>query len=449
MINASTRGKRAVLKAMATKAKQKINVKNRTLFITDNMNVLRGMNSECVDLVYLDPPFNSNRNYAAPIGSKAAGAAFKDTWTYNDVDQAYFDDLEAKDPVLYSVINTAGVTYGNDMKSYLIMMALRLFEIQRILKPSGSVYLHCDPTASHYLKILLDRVFGAENFRNEIIWAYSGPANVKRWFPRKHDCILFYSKNSEVANFNSQYTKHKSGIHNTGTVFGKQDGDSEKIREREKVGKLIEDWWADIGSGAHISKKERTGYPTQKPLALLERIVKASSAEGDIVLDPFCGCATALVAAERLNRQWIGIDISPTAARLTVDRMRDEADMFNSKLNNIIVKKGKDARLLRSDMEDEPEMTAKYKTESRKTLYVKQNGSCRGCEERFDLRHFHLDHITPRNESGSNKIENLQLLCGACNSIKGARDMKYLRARLAQLKRAEEDATSTNYPNNN
>jgi len=436
---------------MATKSKTKINVKNRTLFVTDNMNVLRGMNSECVDLAYLDPPFNSKRNYAAPIGSKAAGAAFKDTWTYSDVDKAYFDDLKDRDPVLYSVINTAGVTYGNDMKSYLIMMALRLFEIQRILKPSGSVYLHCDPTASHYLKILMDRVFGNENFRNEVIWCYDTAGRTKKYWNKKHDILLFYSKGAKFL-FNETRTERQNKTGDWKSWYPLVDDDGRRYQIDGKgykyyadAGRLANDWWSDIRAIHAHRDKERTGYPTQKPLALLERIIKASSNEGDIVLDPFCGCATALVAAERLKRQWIGIDISPTAARLTVDRMRDEADMFNSKLNNITVKKGKDARLLRSDMEDEPEMTAKYKTESRKTLYVKQNGSCRGCEERFDLRHFHLDHITPRSESGSNKIENLQLLCGNCNSIKGNRDMKYLRARLAALKQAEEAATSTNY----
>ena len=153
----------------------------------------------------------------------------------------------------------------------------------------------------------MDAIFGRQNFRNEIVWAYSSPANTTRWFPRKHDIVLFYVK-SQHAVFHRQFTPHKSGLHNDGTVFGKTDGDAASIRAREGKGKLIEDWWADIGSGAHISVKERTGYPTQKPLALYERIIKASSNEGDLVLDPFAGCATTCVAAERLGREWIAID---------------------------------------------------------------------------------------------------------------------------------------------
>ena len=146
------------------------NWKNRTLWTGDNLHVMRGMNSDSVDFIYLDPPFNSNRDYAAPIGSDAAGASFKDTWTLSDVDEAWHGEIAEQEPAVYSIIDATGEAHGASMKSYLIMMAVRLLEMRRILKPDGSIYLHCDPTASHYLKMLMDSVFGARNFRNEIAW---------------------------------------------------------------------------------------------------------------------------------------------------------------------------------------------------------------------------------------------------------------------------------------
>ena len=150
------------------------NWSNRTMWTGDNLDVMRGMNSESVDLIYLDPPFNSNRTYSAPIGSQAAGAAFKDTWTLEDVDDAWHGEIAEQHPAVYAIIDAAGVAHGKGMKSYLIMMAVRLMEMHRLLKPMGSLYLHCDPTASHYLKMLMDAVLGRSNFRNEIVWCYRG-----------------------------------------------------------------------------------------------------------------------------------------------------------------------------------------------------------------------------------------------------------------------------------
>ena len=171
------------------------NVKNRTLFTGDNLDILRGMNSESVDLIYWDPPFNSNRNYEAPIGSEAAGAAFKDTWTLSDVDLAWIGILADREPALSSGIDATGLAHGKSMKSYLVMMAIRLLEMKRVLKPTGSIYLPCDPTASHYLKELMDAVFGPDNFRSEIIWRRSNAHNklTKQYGPI-HDTLLFYSK---------------------------------------------------------------------------------------------------------------------------------------------------------------------------------------------------------------------------------------------------------------
>ena len=286
------------------------NFASGTVWTGDNLPVLRGMNTACVDLIYLDPPFNSNRHYEAPIESKSAGAAFKDAWTLGDVDVYEHGELADRNPAAYTVIEAARQAHGKSMQSYLIFMAVRLLEMYRVLKPTGSLYLHCDPTASHYLKLLMDSVFGRKNFRNEIVWCYTGPSGAKAHFPRKHDIILFYAlpahrfRHEQIRlPYKARFTPAR-GVHGTGRGQGSLD--------RHTQGRIPTDWWAD-GRMSNVSgwREERTGYPTQKPLALLERIIKASSAPGEFVLDPFCGCATTLVAANRLQRLWAGIDLSP------------------------------------------------------------------------------------------------------------------------------------------
>ena len=182
------------------------NFADKTIWTGDNLDILRGMNSECVDLIYLDPPFNSNQNYAAPIGSKAAGAAFKDTWTLSDLDVAWMGLIADEQPAMANVVKTAGLTHGKGMQSYLTMMAVRLMEMYRVLKPTGSIYLHCDPTASHYLKLLMDAIFRAGNFRNEIVWKRTAGRSDGHQFGRVHDTILFYA--SRQAAWNRQYMEH-------------------------------------------------------------------------------------------------------------------------------------------------------------------------------------------------------------------------------------------------
>ena len=300
-------------------------IKNRTLFTGDNLPIMRGMENESVDLIYLDPPFNSNRTYSAPIGSKAAGAAFRDVWTLDDTDNAWWGEIADEYPSLYKVIDATGEVGGKGDKAYLIYMAMRLLEIRRILKPTGSIYLHCDQTMSHALKMTMDAIFcsGKGRFLNEIVWCYTGPSNTKQYYPKKHDVLLFYvmSYGSHVFNgdaIRTSYTKLETG--KTGGIFKS----SATLRED---GKIPEDWWEEKRDGmTPVGRliKERTGYPTQKPLALLERIIKASSNKSDIVFDPFCGCATTLIAAEKLQRQWIGIDISRKAVDLVKERSRNE-----------------------------------------------------------------------------------------------------------------------------
>lgn len=184
---------------------------NRTMWTGDNLDIMRGMNSESVDLIYLDPPFNSNQNYAAPIGSEAAGAAFKDTWTLDDVDLAWHGEIAEQHPALYAIIGAARESHGAGMQSYLIMMGVRILEMRRLLKPTGSIYLHCDPTASHYLKLLMDAVFGSGNFKTEVVWkrssAHSDTKQGRRQHGRIHDILLFYTRSDEWT-WNPVYTEY-------------------------------------------------------------------------------------------------------------------------------------------------------------------------------------------------------------------------------------------------
>ena len=254
----------------------KPNWKDKTIWTADNLVVMRGMNSESIDLIYLDPPFNSKANYAAPIGSEAAGAEFKDTWTLDDVDVEWIDLIGQKHPALRRIL-LAALTDSD--KSYLAYMAVRILEMQRILKPTGSIYLHCDPTMSHYLKLVMDAVFGKANFRNEIAWCYqpngTGP---RQAFHRKHDTLLFYAGTGAV--FNRPYGEMPAvtvarfnAVDESGRRYKAYDG--RRVYLDETQGRPVPDYWEDITF--LTTSAERTGYPTQKPLALLERIIKASS----------------------------------------------------------------------------------------------------------------------------------------------------------------------------
>ena len=221
------------------------NWRNRTMWTGDNLDIMRGMNSDSVDLIYLDPPFNSNRTYSAPIGSEAAGAAFKDTWTLSDVDEAWHGEVAEHEPSIYAAINAAGLTHSPSIKSYLIRMAIRLMEMRRLLKSTGSIYLHCDPTASHYLKMLMDAVFGRANFRNEVVWKRTSSHNrTKRWGPI-HDTILFYSAGRQFT-WNRVLQPLDDGITTEGTMgrmvvtilSAVAQAERERILERTNEGRL-------------------------------------------------------------------------------------------------------------------------------------------------------------------------------------------------------------------
>ena len=308
-----------------------LNIKNRTIFCKDNLDVLQGINSESVDLIYLDPPFNKNKTFTALIGSSAEGASFKDYFREEDVKDEWIETIKEDHIELYNFLN--GVKSISDSKHYLYnycylcYMAIRLIEMRRVLKDTGSIYFHCDPTMSHYIKIMMDTIFGEDNFRNEIIWCYRGAGYPKKDFGKRHDIVLRYSKTNNYyinidavrenyAETTKQRFKHYIGNIRKGKDFG--------IQQLNPLGKHPDDWW-EIQPVAP-SAKERKGYPTQKPLKLLERIIKASSKENDVILDPFCGCATTCIASEKLNRKWIGIDISIKAYDLVRERLTEEVE---------------------------------------------------------------------------------------------------------------------------
>ena len=453
------------------------NFADKTIWTGDNLDIMRGMNSESVDLIYLDPPFNSNQNYAAPVGSAAAGAAFKDTWTLSDLDVAWLGLIADEQPATAHVLQTAGLTHGKGMQSYLTMMAVRLMEMRLLLKPTGSIYLHCDPTASHYLKLLMDGIFGAGNFMAEITWERTSAHSDSRTFGNVADTILFYGDQININDvrvpydpaYIARYYRYDDGdgrgpytldnmtspnprpnmtyewrghqppvkgwrysqetmskLHDEGRIWYPDNPNQRPRLKRylnEMPGKLADNVWTDIPP-INSQAKERIGYPTQKPLALLERIIKASSNEGDMVLDPSCGCATACVAADRLGRKWVGIDISPKAVELV--NMRLQQAMGSLFHHGYVTARDDIPR--RTDI-DAP---VPYR-QNKHVLFGQQEGVCNGCRTEFPFRIFEVDHVIPQSRGGSDHIENLQLLCPSCNRIKGDRPMEYLAAQLAGM----------------
>jgi DNA modification methylase len=361
------------------------------LYYGDNYEVLqRYVKDESVDLVYLDPPFNSRQDYnvlfAEKDGSQSSSQirAFEDTWEWNiDAERSYEHIVEQGGRVADALRAFKTFLFNSDMMAYLAMMAPRLVELRRVLKETGSIYLHCDPTASHYLKVLMDAVFGPQFFRNEIIWKRADPkGHAFTRFPSTHDVILSYGRGTETA-WNTQYRdydedyirSHYSNIeeetgrhytlsdctnpnrnrpnltyewkgvtkvwrwtkermqraHDEGRlVYTKSGAPRYKRYLDEMMGTIVTTVWDDIPF-INSQAQERLGYPTQKPEALLERIIKASSNEGDLILDPFCGCGTTVQVAQRLNRRWIGIDITHLAIGLIKKRL---SDAFGSEIKS-------------------------------------------------------------------------------------------------------------------
>ncbi len=493
------------------------NIPSRTIFTGDNLDILRGINSECIDLIYLDPPFNSDQTYDAPLDSEARGAEFDDVWTLDDMKEEWVDEIELRRPALFHVINGAKLAHGESMAGYLTFMAIRLIEMHRVLKRTGSIYLHCDDTASHYLKSVMDSLFGPGNYRNNIVWRRATAHNDPKRFGRILDHLIFYSKGTNprwnggsIASPKSEEelqraypSKDERGRYRADNLTGPRHNAERgspstmpwkgydvyagnRVWSAPKTGKYAEyvernfipgyrqiegvherldaldeaglihhpknGKWpglkryadADLGNPPQnffaeplgftnysTRRAEYTGWRTQKPVALLERIIKASSNEGDLVLDPFCGCATACIAAERLNRQWIGIDKLPQAAQVLTERARRELQIPMPTGDG-------------DDWEDwtpftltDPPKRTDLKLESpidpysdKARLYGYQGRRCTGCEYELPLHVLTIDHITPRSKGGLDAFGNLQLLCHGCNVTKGSRTMGYLKQQL-------------------
>lgn len=311
-------------------------VPNRTLFAGDCLGVLSDTDTfpdNCIDLIYLDPPFNSKAVYNLPFPTEHKKKldlkpvmAFNDTWSWNDEcnqnlkrweEEGSLKNRNLVDLVtLTKRIRGERINAKDSMSAYLVNMAVRLEQMKRVLKPTGTIYLHCDPTASHYLKLMMDNVFGSSNFQNELIWCFSGGGVPRKDFPRKHNVIFRYTKGKDWK-FRHEYKPYKENTQQVG-IHSTLSGPDNKI-DLER-GTPVTSWWTDIPTVTGWSP-ERLGYPTQKPVKLLKRIIAASTDENDKVLDPFCGCGTSVHAAEELGRQWVGIDISQFSSGLVRNRI--------------------------------------------------------------------------------------------------------------------------------
>ena len=498
---------------------------NRILYVADNLRVMRGLNSESVDLIATDPPFDTKRLHNAPMGSKSAGQQFDDRWRWDEVTDEWHDVIASAHPAIKEIIEAAAVIEGgsvdaitgavdtgrtqNSIAAFIAWMAPRVVEMHRLLKPTGSIYLHCNHAANSYLRLLLDAVFGRHNFGAEIIWRKT-PKNPTRSFGKEHDTILFYHK-SRTYRFNivrkpymRGHVKKRYKIEPDGraryssggnvlTGKGKTDGPScdpwrgfdpakknrhwaipgyfeqfmdddylklsptEKLEALykkglveikpgnawpimvryldERSGVALGDIWAyqpytegtvwgtDSGIEEEVkwlpsTSPERTDWETQKPIALYSRMIKVSSDPGDFVLDPFAGCATTCVAAELLERRWIGIDIDPVAEHETKRRLAKETGLFGEKggymetHNPVQVKKNPPKRT------DIPKVSD---AEMRLSLWKKQGHKCAnpycssGILRKEDLE---LDHVIPRARGGADDVMNRIGLCGNCNSRK-------------------------------
>ena len=472
------------------------NWSNRTLFHHDNLAVLRGMNSESVDLIATDPPFNKSKDFHATPDSLAAGGSFQDRWSWEkDVHQDWVDQITDDYPRLMEASESARYAHSDGMGAFMCFMAVRLLEMRRVLKPTGSIYLHCDPTASHYLKAVMDAIFGHDNFQNEIIWKRynrpKGSQHKSRRYGRSSDTILFYSmgrnhtfnadeiqiplSQSEIENrFSSadargrfmsgplirspsmgdrpnlvfEFQGYAPGpfgwrmgreklqeIYDRGDFYFTSNGiPRRKFRPGEMPGEIVDNVWVDIGA-LESQDQERLGFPTQKPINLYGRIIRASSKNKGIVLDPFAGCATTLVAAEREGRHWVGIDIWGKVHEVVLERLKqeglaadgDSADRlafgdihYTTKPPIRTDDGGSAAPFLRPKVKVFEPTGPKM---SRAAMYrhlLDQNGpKCQGCDRVFDdPRYLDLDHNTPRSDGGINHISNRILLCGPCNRLK-------------------------------
>ncbi len=469
---------------------------NRTLFLEDNLPVLRGLDSKSIDLIATDPPFN--KGVPAFEGTTKAGknVEFKDIWNWDDdVHTEWTKALLEKHPSLYAVIASAQAAGGDGMGAFLCWMAVRVLEMERVLKDTGSIYLHCDPTASHYIKAMMDAVFGRRNFRNEIVWKRQASHSDGAGFGKIADVILFYgapirkdnvriplsakqlkayryedergqytpdnisAKGLAGGGYDYEFYGHKGpwrypesrarALDAEGRIHVPPRGGVPRFKRylHEHKGVVPGSIWTDIPP-VQSHSKERTGYPTQKPLALYKRIIEASSNPGDIVLDPFAGCATTCVAAEQLGRQWIGIDIREEAEEVIFERLRNEVNA--SMAWNDIVRVLTDAPERTDDGEPvAPELvvTSQKKnapkipvSEARRQLVVRDGMRCQGCGWVPPYAdHLQVDHKRPKSRGGKDEMPNFTLLCGPCNGKKSNK-LTLAELRVARVEEERMDA---------
>ena len=467
------------------------NFRNRTLYHGDNLDFLRGMDSETVHLIATDPPFNKNRDFHATPDSLAKGAQFQDRWSWqDDLHDDWLIAIQRDEPEVWQVINAAKTVYGDDMAAFLCWMGVRLLEMHRILRDDGSIYIHCDQTASHYLKALMDAVFGARNFQSDITWKRTSAHSDSKRFGQVKDTLLYYSKSGTKTwnrlgvphddTYVSKFYRHtdEQGIYRhheiirTASMGLRPNLSYEyqgytppygwrmergKLEALDNEGRLV---WSDSGRPYRKTyltggqpptnlwtdihnigqSKGRTGYPTQKPLALYERIIAASSNREDLVLDPFCGCATTPIAAERLGRQWVGMDIWDGAHQIVLDRLEAEGLAVRNRRGR---RQGQQL-LTFGDIHYETKPPKRTDAGEPATLVLRtptgklrerghpaprsQHGRlltdigafCQGCgrDYNFDPRVLEVDHIRPRSDGGSDAYDNLTLLCPPCNKEK-------------------------------
>ena len=462
----------------------------RTLYVCDNLRVLRGLDTDSIDLVATDPPFNAKRVFNAPLGSKAAGQ-LDDRWHWDEVTDEWFDLIADEHRGVKEVIEAAAVIEGgeittkgdvrtgrvkNSTAAFLCWMAPRLIEMARILKPTGSLYLHCDDAANSYLRLMLDAVLGRRCFRNAIVWKrtarkFKGSQHAPKRFNSEADTLLFYAA-SDNAQFNAaavadEYTEseiaerfkhadargpyyldtahnrrsaaprpnlcyeyrgfkppYKSGwkvgmdrmqaLDAEGDIIPDPSGQDRLMRKiRPGVGRHKGSIWSEIPDSSTL---ERTGWSTQKPVALYERIIRASSNPGDLILDPFCGCSTTLVAAERLGRQWIGCDIDPQAEPVVKTQMDK---LLNPEQRSLFHVAGEmTTRKSPPRRTDIPRMAD---PKLRELVWRHQHQRCKNpyCDSRPRAVDLHLDHMIPKVRGGSDAPENRIGLCGNCNTRKG------------------------------
>ena len=486
------------------------NVRNRTLAVMDNLRFLLSLDDACIDLIAIDPPFGKMETFrsqpkpeitarekdeevalflehypdkgAADFPEVEGGTKVDDLWEWTrDIDgdkshARFMHEIErapegSTPKRIHAVIESTMAASGQDMAAYIAFMAQRLFECHRVLKETGSIYLHCDWKADSYLRLLMDTIFGSGNFRNEIMWGYAPSGRAPKYgFHRKHDCILYYSK-TDSPHFTHQYTDMLPETLNT---YNKTDENGRRYKESpggisyldEQKGRPVPSWWIDIPSfGAATNAPERTGYSTQKPLKLYERIIAASSNEGDVVLDVFAGCATTAVAAERLNRRWIACDKAYRSWTMLKRRFYQEgyalSDMTDATPNAYLEAgmKGYQGTLQHAGSHTLgpnevtpreqllPELEVARGETRRATVW---NGSipkqkckdllleewscvCWGCGKRpvlpnggedpddLDIDHLYARRPAGDDEGGDDDLYNLGLVCRKCNGRKGNR----------------------------